>query len=158
MELSADEPIQNGAECLKLPVLKMNNIKLGLPSVGKKDAIKMAGRVLADSGYVTENYIDAMLQREEDLSTYIGNGVAIPHGVGEAKKEIKQTGISILQFPEGVDFGTEKAYLVVGLAGTDDEHLSILSNLAAIIEDEKIVEQMKNTADAEFVYKVLTRQ
>ncbi len=66
------------AEPVKLPVLKKDNIKLGLSSMSKADAIRMAGRLLVDTGYVSENYIDAMIQREEDLSTYIGNGVAIP--------------------------------------------------------------------------------
>jgi len=146
------------AEPVKLPVLKKDNIKLGLSSMSKADAIRMAGRLLVDTGYVSENYIDAMIQREEDLSTYIGNGVAIPHGVGAAKKEVKQTGISILQFPEGIDFGDEKAYLVVGIAGAGNEHLTILSNLATIMEDEKVAEEIKQTTDVDFVYNVFTQQ
>ncbi len=156
MKLKKEETAET--EAVKLPVLKRDNIKLGISSMSKTDAIRMAGRLLVDSGYVSENYIDAMIQREEDLSTYIGNGVAIPHGVGAAKKEVKQTGISILQFPEGIDFGEEKAYLVVGIAGAGNEHLTILSNLATIMEDEKVAEEIKQTTDVDFVYNVFTQQ
>ena len=139
-------------------VLRKKNIKLGLQSMEKVDSIKMAGRLLVESGYVSENYIQAMLQREEDLTTYIGNGVAIPHGIGAAKKEVKKTGISILQFPQGVDFGEEKAYLIIGIAGAGNEHLEILANLASIMEDESVAAQLRKTTDVDFVYRLFTKQ
>ena len=86
-----------------------------------------------------------MLEREKIVSTYIGMGIAIPHGVGEAKKEVKESGIVVLQYPNGVMFGDELAYLVIGIAGVGDDHLEILSNIATSLEDESLVEKLKNT-------------
>ncbi len=142
----------------ELPVLQKKNIRLGEKSVGKIEAIKMAGQLLAESGYVTEDYIDAMVQRENDLSTYIGNGIAIPHGVASGKMQIRKTGITILQFPEGIDFGEGMAHLVVGIAGVGNEHLAILSNLASVMEDDEIAEGLKTTTDLEYVYKLFTKK
>jgi PTS system mannitol-specific IIC component len=139
-------------------VLLKDNIKIGLKSVSKTEAIKMAGQLLVDSGYVDKDYIEAMLQREEDLTTYIGNGTAIPHGVSSAKDKIKKTGISVLQFPNGIEFGDEKAYIIVGIAGVGNEHLQILSNLAELLEDESKVEELRLSKDIDFVYKQFTNQ
>ncbi len=76
-----------------------------------------------------------MIQREEMLTTYIGKGIAIPHGVSDAKDAIKKSGISILQFPKGIDYDGEKAYLVIGIAGVGNEHLGILANIAETMEE-----------------------
>jgi len=133
--------------------LKKENIKIGLPTTTKENAIRMAGKILVDGGYVEESYIDAMVQRDQELSTYIGNGTAIPHGVSEAKKLIKYTGISILQFPEGVDFDGNLVYLVVGIAGVGNEHLMILANLAEIVEDEEKVKLLSETTDIDYVLR-----
>jgi len=139
-------------------ILQKKNIKLGLESTDKYTAIKMAGRLLYESGYVEEEYIDAMVQREDDLSTYIGKGIAIPHGVGEAKKNIKKTGMVVLQFPEGVLFEEDLAYLVIGIAGVGNEHLAILSNIAIAIEgeDDTITNMLKSTKDVEYIYNLFT--
>jgi PTS system mannitol-specific IIC component len=152
-EPSEDMNTQNEKE-----TLQKQNIKLGLPSVSKEEAIRMAGQILYEEGYVESEYIDAMVQRDSELSTYIGNGTAIPHGVSEAKKNIKRTGISVLQFPEGVDFAGNPVYLVVGIAGVGNEHLMILSNLAEIVEDEDKVELLRRTNDVDYVYKQFTNQ
>jgi len=139
-------------------ILEKKNIKLGLESTDKYTAIKMAGRLLFESGYVEEEYMDAMIQREDDLTTYIGKGIAIPHGVGAAKKNIKNTGMVVLQFPNGIKFEDDLAYLVIGIAGVGDEHLQILSNIAIAIEgeDDSIVDKLKSTEDVEYIYNLFT--
>ncbi len=137
-------------------ILRKSNIKLGLRSVDKESAIKMAGELLFKGGYVEAEYITAMLEREEQLSTYIGSGVAIPHGVGKAKNNIKKSGMVVLQFPDGVAFGEETAYLVIGIAGVGNEHLSILSNIATALEDEEHVKLISSTRDAEEIFKLFT--
>ncbi len=149
---------KKAAEVEESSALSKQNIRLGLKSVSKEDAIRMAGQLLVDGGYVEHEYIEAMIQREEDLTTYIGNGAAIPHGVSEAKNKIKKTGISILQFPEGVDFGEGIAYLVIGIAGIGNEHLMILANLAEILEEEEKVEALRKTTDIDYMYKQFTNQ
>ena len=144
-------------EAKETSILNKNNIVLGLESVSKEEAIKRAGEILAKEGYVKEEYIQAMLEREEIVSTYIGMGVAIPHGVGEAKKEVKKSGIAVLQYPNGIKFGDEVAYLVVGIAGVGDEHLTILSNIAMSLEDEGLVEKLRKTYDVNDILKVFNK-
>lgn len=144
-------------EAKETSILKKNNIVLGLESVSKEEAIKRAGEILAKEDYVKEEYIQAMLEREEIVSTYIGMGVAIPHGVGEAKKEVKKSGIAVLQYPNGIKFGDEVAYLVVGIAGVGDEHLTILSNIAMSLEDEGLVEKLRKTYDVNDILKVFNK-
>jgi PTS system mannitol-specific IIA component len=124
--------------------LEEKNIFLNLKSESKEDAIVRAGQELVKMGCVDKEYIDYMLEREKVATTYMGLGIAIPHGVNEAKKTIKESGIVFLQYPDGVDFGEEKAYLVIGIAGKGDEHLEILSSVAIKI-DEDLVEKLKNT-------------
>lgn len=127
-------------------VLCKENIFLGLEPVSKEDAIILAGQKLVENGYVNENYIEAMLEREKIMTTYMGMGVAIPHGVNEAKKEVKQSGIVILQFPKGVDFDGEKAYLIIGIAGVGNEHLEILSNIAVVLDDD-LTDRLKDSTN-----------
>jgi len=137
-------------------ILRKNNIVLGLKSIDRDEAIKMAGRLLYKSGYVDEEYIEAMIERERDLTTYIGKGIAIPHGVGSAKEKIKKSGMVVLQFPEGIPFGEEVAYLVIGIAGVGNEHLNILSNIATAVnvDDESILDVLRTTTDAEYIYQL----
>lgn len=144
-------------EAKETSILNKNNIVLGLESVSKEEAIKRVGEILAKEGYVKEEYIQAMLEREEIVSTYIGMGVAIPHGVGEAKKEVKKSGIAVLQYTNGIKFGDEVAYLVVGIAGVGDEHLTILSNIAMSLEDEGLVEKLRKTYDVNDILKVFNK-
>ncbi|MFU7515853.1 PTS mannitol transporter subunit IICBA [Clostridium sp. HCS.1] len=141
----------------KLPILSEKNIVLGLESESKEEAIKRAGNLLVNGGYVKESYVDAMLEREEVVSTYIGMGVAIPHGIGVAKREIKSSGIVVLQYPNGVDFGEEFAYLVVGIAGVGDEHIEILSNIAISLEDMELVERLKKTKSEDEILEVFQK-
>ena len=124
--------------------LEEKNIFLNLESVSKEEAIKRAGEELVKLGCVDEEYINYMLEREKLTTTYMGLGIAIPHGVNEAKKTIHKSGLVFLQYPNGVDFDGEKAYLVIGLAGKDDEHLEVLSSVAIKISEE-LVEKLKNT-------------
>ncbi|MDD7305700.1 MAG: PTS sugar transporter subunit IIA [Peptoniphilaceae bacterium] len=126
--------------------LEDKNIFLNLESESKEAAIRRAGEKLVEMGSVDKDYIDFMLEREKVATTYMGLGIAIPHGVNEAKKSIKKSGIVFLQYPNGVDFGDEKAYLVIGIAGKDDEHLEILSSVAIKI-DENLVEKLKSTTN-----------
>ena len=135
--------------------LRLEDVHTGLFAADKYAAIRMAGGQLVSRGCVDADYIDAMLAREEVITTYIGEGIAIPHGVGSAKKFIKKTGLAVLQFPEGVPFGDEKAYLVVGIAGLEEEHLPILQALATIMLDEDRIEAIKHATDPAFIYESL---
>lgn len=120
----------------KREILCEENIFLNIESMSKEDAIRFTGQKLVDLLYVNDSYIQAMIDRENLMTTYMGMGVAIPHGINEAKKDVKHSGMVILQFPQGVDFDGEMAYLLIGIAGKGNEHLEILSNIACQLDDE----------------------
>ncbi|AMQ06258.1 MULTISPECIES: PTS sugar transporter subunit IIA [Sporosarcina] len=126
---------------MTLPILSIENIVLNQVLATKEEAIRLTGKILFDRGYVQSSYIEKMLQREEMTSTYMGNFVAIPHGTDDAKQEVKESGIAIIQVPGGVDFGDGNIVkLIFGIAGKGDEHLEILSNIAIVVSDEENVE------------------
>lgn len=126
-------------------ILVEEGIKTGLKSVPMNDAITAAGKLLNELGYVDEEYIPAMIKRNEEASIYMGLGIAIPHGTVDAKNRVKKSGIVILQYPDGVDFGGEKAQLVIGIAGVGDEHLAILGRITEVLDDAEQLEMMKTT-------------
>ena len=121
--------------------------------MSKEEAIRAAGELLNELGFVNADYIDAMLEREKLVSTYMGMGVAIPHGTATAKDTVKKSGIVVMQYPDGVDFGDEKAYLVIGIAGVGDEHLEILGRIVESLEDEELLEKLKKEADVDTIMK-----
>jgi len=140
----------------KTPVLTKENICLGLKSVSQEEAIKTAGEMLVRDGYVSPDYIDAMFEREEIISTFIGNGVAIPHGVGKARGMIKKSGLVVLQYPEGIDYNGNTCYLVIGISGKDNDHIKILSNIAEQLIDIEKSEELWKTTDLDKVYRIFT--
>ena len=144
------EPVQDDNA-----MLKIENIKTGLAPESKEDAIRRVGRLLHESGYVDASYIDAMIERENLTTTYMGMGLAIPHGTSEAKAAVKKSGIAVLQYPEGVDFDDEKAHLIIGIAGVGDSHLEILAKVSEALEDEEVLERLSKSADASEIYETL---
>ncbi len=141
---------------IRKQVIVADGIKLGQKPVTKEEAIQAAGELLVKLGYVDESYVDAMQEREKLVSTYMGMGVAIPHGTTQAKGTVKKTGIVFIQYPEGVDFGAEKAQLVFGIAGIGDEHLDLLGKLCTLLEDPALLETLKTTDDVEWVLEQLS--
>ncbi len=139
----------------KKKVIDEKGIRLNQSPVSKEEAIQAAGKLLVKQGCVDEAYVDAMLEREKLVTTYMGMGLAIPHGTSEAKGSVKKTGIVLVQYPEGVDFGEEKAQLVFGIAGIGDEHLDLLQKICAALEDEDVLEKMKTTNDIAWILEQL---
>ena len=140
---------ENSSE--KKQVICREGIRLNQTPVSKEEAIQAAGELLAELGYVDANYVNAMQEREKLVTTYMGMGVAIPHGTSEAKGTVKKTGIVFLQYPEGVDFGDEKAQLIFGIAGIGDEHLDLLAKICEMLEDDDVLEELKTTGDVDWV-------
>ena len=143
------------AEVKKPELLEKKNIRLNCEPMPKEDVIRAVGQMLCDSGYVNDAYIDAMQKREFSFPTNIGNGIALPHGVEEAKKEIKQSGIAVMVFPEGTDWGNEKVKLVIGIAGVGEEHLEILSIIAEKMSAPDAVEALIQGTE-EDIYRTFT--
>lgn len=132
------------------------DVRLGVPSVGREQCIRDSGALLVQRGCVSEPYVDAMVERDRLTSVYIGMGIAIPHGTNDAKEAVEKTGVVLQQYPDGVDFDGEKAYLVFGIAGKGEEHLEVLANICRILEDESVLERMRTTDDVDWVVDVLS--
>ncbi|MCM3618583.1 PTS sugar transporter subunit IIA [Sutcliffiella horikoshii] len=140
---------------MTLPILAKENILLNTSVGTKEEAIKKTGQLLVDRGYVEAAYIEKMLEREELTSTYMGNFVAIPHGTEDAKKAVKESGIAILQVPDGVEFGAgNEVKLLIGIAGKGDEHLEILSQIAIVCSEEENVQQIVKATSAEEILEL----
>ena len=139
-----------------MTILSTDRIRLQATAQDKLDAIRQSGQLLVDSGCVQARYVDGMLAREEIMSTYLGNGVSIPHGQDQNRADILQTGISVLQLPDGVEWEDgEKAYLVIGIAASSDEHVGVLANLAEVIEDEEMTQKLIETTDPALILEQL---
>ena len=125
-------------------LLREGNILLNQHFNSKDEAIKKVGELLVSGNYVKEAYIGKMLERENISTTYIGNNIAIPHGTSDSQNEILESGISIVQIPEGVSFGDDVAKVVIGIAGKGNTHLGLLSNIAVICSDMENVDKIVN--------------
>lgn len=135
-----------------MPILSADRIRLQATATDKADAIRQAGELLVSTGCVKPAYVDGMLAREETMSTYLGSGVSIPHGQFDNREQIMQTGISVLQVPQGIEWeDDEKAYLIIGIAASSDEHVGVLANLAEALEDEDLLEQLISTDDPSLI-------
>ncbi|HLA08334.1 MAG TPA: PTS sugar transporter subunit IIA [Anaerolineales bacterium] len=139
-----------------MTILSKDRISLQASATDKVDAIRKAGELLVTSGCVLPEYVDGMLTREQSMSTSLGNGVAIPHGIYENREHILQTGISILQLTEGVEWDEgEKVFMVIGIAASSDEHVGVLSNLADVVDNEETLAELLQTNDPDVVVKYL---
>ncbi|WP_144555645.1 PTS mannitol transporter subunit IICBA [Bacillus sp. X1(2014)] len=136
-------------------LLREENIFLNQEFASKEEAIRFAGRALVKAGYVKESYIDAMIDRDEMTSTYMGNDVAIPHGTEEAKKDVLNSGFTVLQVPNGVDFDGQKVRLIFGIAGKDGTHLEILSGIAVTCSDMANIEKLVEAKSATEIMDIL---
>ena len=138
----------------KLELLYRENVVVNENASSKEEVIRQAGQLLVDKGYVNQSYVDAMIKREDTCSTFMGNGLALPHGVEEAKKEVLSSGISVVSVPNGIDWGGEEVKIVIGIAGVGDDHLEILGKIAdKMLSPEQAEELLSGNADT--IYKLL---
>lgn len=141
-----------------MPIVSLETVRIQASALDKQDAIRQAGDLLVQGGCAMPLYINGMLAREQTMSTYLGNGVAIPHGQHENRADVRRTGISVLQLPAGVEWETgELAYLVIGIAADAEEHLGVLANLAEVVEDIEAVQQLAQTNDPMLIVERLSR-
>jgi mannitol/fructose-specific phosphotransferase system IIA component/galactitol-specific phosphotransferase system IIB component len=139
-------------------VLTKENIRIVEESRSSEEAIRAVGQRLYESGYVEEAYIQGMLERDQSLSVYIGNYIALPHGEYEYKKNILKSGIVIDVYPQGIDWHGETAKLVIGLAGIGEDHMAILSNIATVFEEADDVNRIVNERNVEQIFTLLTQE
>lgn len=135
-------------------LLRDENILLNQALSTQEEAIEKAGELLVDSGVVKAGYVQAMKDREQIVSTFMGNALAIPHGTDEAKNEVIASGLSLLQIPEGLDWNGEEVKVVIGIAGKDGEHLDLLSQIAITFSEEENVDKIVNAASPQAIRQV----
>jgi mannitol/fructose-specific phosphotransferase system IIA component len=136
-------------------ILAPGSVRLGLPSMTKEEAIRLCGEVLVQAGAATSDYIDGMFAREEQVSTYLGEGVAIPHGTNESRQFITAAALGFLQFPDGIDWDGNQVKLCIPIASASDEHLEILSSLAGVLMEPEAAERLRNTTSVPEVLELL---
>lgn len=137
-------------------ILQPSSVRLGLASVSKDEAIRLCARVLIECGAATEAYLDGMLAREQQISTYLGEGVAIPHGTNEARAYIKAAALGFLQFPDGIDWDGNEVKVCIPIASASDEHLGILASLAEALMEPEAAERLRVTDSVAEVIELLT--
>ncbi|TKB24699.1 phosphoenolpyruvate--protein phosphotransferase [Desulfopila sp. IMCC35006] len=137
--------------------LESNNVQLHVEAGDKIEAIRKVGEMLVESGNIKPAYIESMLNREKVANTFLGNGIAIPHGLPKDRESIIRTGIAVMQIPAGVEWNPgEIVFLIVGIAARSDEHIEILTNLTHILDNEKLIQKLSSTDDAEDIYSCLS--
>ncbi|MGF1754100.1 PTS mannitol transporter subunit IICBA [Vibrio makurazakiensis] len=138
--------------------LTSDAIFLGLKTTDKQSAIKFAGEQLVKLGNVAPQYVDGMFAREELVTTYLGESIAVPHGTIEAKQYVQKTGIVFCQYPEGIQWGEEAddiAKLVIGIAAQGDEHNMVLMAVTNSLDDDESIECLKTTLNPQDVLRIL---
>lgn len=136
-------------------VLPAAGIRLGLEAADKWDAIRQCGAVLLELDAVEAGYPETMLEREKSVSTFIGEGVAIPHGTDESRALVKNTTLGVLQFPSGVDWDGQTVTICVAIAAKGDEHVTVLSALAQILMNPEQAERLRTSSSPEEVRTLL---
>ena len=137
--------------------LNLNQVRLNASAQNKHDAISQVAQLLVDSGNIDPRYIESMFAREQVANTYLCNGIAIPHGMPENRELILNTGIAVLQIPEGVQWNDEDTvYLLVGIAAKSNEHLDILRKLTRVVSDEEEAQRLANTGNPADIIEALT--
>ncbi|MCR0493145.1 PTS sugar transporter subunit IIA [[Clostridium] innocuum] len=137
------------------PILQEDNIILQAAYADRWSAIQACGEILVKQGYVKAAYIEDMMERERLVSVYVGNHVAIPHGIANSEQHILESGLSVLQIPEGVDFDGEKAYIMIGIAGRDGVHMQLLSQIALVGMEQEQVERLRTSKDKNEIMGIL---
>ncbi len=133
-------------------------VRLGAAPHNREDAVRAAGALLAQAGHIQPAYVDSLLQREKVANTFLGEGLAIPHGMVEDKHLVRRTGLAVLQVPAGVRWGDDakQAKLVVAIAAASDEHIQVLRRLTRVMRDSALMQRLATTGDAQEIVRALT--
>jgi mannitol/fructose-specific phosphotransferase system IIA component len=136
-------------------VLGADAVRLGLKAADKEDALRQCGAVLVEIGAAGPEYAEAILEREKSVSTYMGEGVAIPHGTDESRVHITRAALAFLQFPDGVDWNGQNCTVCIAIASQGHEHVGILQSLAMVLTDPEKAGRLRETTDVNEVLELL---
>lgn len=137
-------------------VLSRDSIRLALNATDKNEAIRQCGQALLEAGAIQAPYAEAMFAREKEVSTYLGEGFAIPHGTNESRQYINRAALGFLQFPDGVDWDGETVHVCIPIASNSDEHVGILGALAEVLMDPDAAEKLRTTTSVDEVVALLS--
>jgi mannitol/fructose-specific phosphotransferase system IIA component len=138
-------------------ILKLRSIELHGTATTKQEAITEAGRLLVASGAVDDSYIESMFERERSVSTYMGNLLAIPHGTNEGMRTIRSSAISLVRYPNVLEWNGNPVKFVIGIAGANGEHLELLGRIAEVFLDESKVALLEQANSADEVWRTLVK-
>ncbi|QUX29768.1 PTS sugar transporter subunit IIA [Nocardiopsis akebiae] len=130
-------------------------VRLGREAADRADAIDQCGALLVELGAVEPGYVPAMHEREASIPTFVGEGVAIPHGTDASRALVKRTALAVVQFPGGVDWGGPTVHVAIGIAASGDEHLGVLSSLAGILTDPEKAARLRSAGTTSDVLELL---
>ena len=136
-------------------VLSTEAVRLGLSATDKEDALRQCGAVLVEIGAAGPAYADAILEREQSVSTYMGMGFAIPHGTDASREHINRAALAFLQFPDGVDWNGKECQVCIAIASKSDEHIGILQSLAMVLSDPPSAQRLRETTSIDEVLELL---
>lgn len=137
-------------------ILTAERVVLADRTPTREEAIRDVGRLLVEAGAVREGYIDSMLEREQTVSTSMGNFLAIPHGTNDGRAFIDRTALAVIRYPEVIDWGGDEVRFVVGIAGRENEHLEILGRIAVLFSDDDDVQALLTAPDAAALFDIIS--
>ena len=136
-------------------ILEPKNVVAAGAATTRDEAIREAGALLVAAGAVKQEYVDSMFERENSVSTYMGNFLAIPHGTNDAKESIVRSALSLVRYAEPIDWDGQPVKFAVGIAGLNNEHLEILSKIAIVFSDEDEVQKLLDAGSADEIFALL---
>jgi mannitol PTS system EIIA component len=139
-----------------MTLLRPEAIRLDCRAADRFDAVRQCGGVLVEAGHVADAYVDAMVEREHTLSTYLGEGFAIPHGTDASREHVRHAGLAVLRFPAGVDWDGYEVRVAVGVASASDEHVAVLRELATVLADPERAARLRDATDSAVVLELLS--
>ncbi len=149
-------PAYRGRQGLTMLELTTQDIQLQQHYANKQAAIQGLAHALTAKGLVAEGYAQGMLNREAQHSTYLGNGIAIPHGTTDTRELVKQTGVTAMHFPQGLDWGDGNlVYVAIGIAAKSDEHLGILKQLTRVLSADGVEQALQQAKTAQQIIAII---
>ncbi len=136
-------------------ILEPQNVVAAGAATTRDEAIREAGALLVAAGAVKQEYVDSMFVRENSVSTYMGNFLAIPHGTNDAKESIVRSALSLVRYAEPIDWDGQPVKFAVGIAGLNNEHLEILSKIAIVFSDEDEVQKLIDAGSQDEIFALL---
>ncbi|WP_213814737.1 PTS sugar transporter subunit IIA [Glaciihabitans sp. dw_435] len=135
-------------------LLPPSSIVFAATAVDADDAIRQTGAVLVSANAVAPHYVDAMLEREASVSTFVGDGIAMPHGTLTAKDDVEAEGLALMLLADPIDWNGDEVSIVIAIAARGRRYIALISQLAAVLLDADRAAALRAAITADDVYAV----